>query len=254
MRHPSILRRRRPAVAPVELVLVFPFLLTLVAALYLIAKLGMAKVQAANDARQQTWQQRVQADQTQNGDRLKPWHSPKDSQISTQPQQPVVAGPPFKGKTFQAQSGNALIANPWAFQSIPFASLDQDLEPHTEVLALIATSVAGPSFGALSLALAPSRNPLMIAAAKTGKYVENPIIIAAAYYLKYTVGLAMEIQMDALNVMWDALEVSTFGLAGLTSKGKKIKKALNQLEDFLNCFDNLFEASKGRLGADPFNE
>ena len=207
-------------------------------------------MQAAIDARRQTWQARRQAP---SGDRLKPWHDPKDSQIGSQPQRPIVAGPPFSGQTFQARSGNTLIANPWAFQAIPFPSLDQNLKPHTSVLALVATQVAGPSFAALSAAFDPGTNPLMIAAAKTGKYVENPLVIAAGYYLKYTAGLAMDIQMDALNVMWDALEVSTFGLAGLTSKGKKIKKALNDLEEFLNCFDNLYEAAKGRTGADPFN-
>jgi hypothetical protein len=249
MRHAPVTCPRRRGIASLELVLVFPFVLTIVAALFLIAKLDVAKVQAATDARQQTWGQRGNAPA---GQTLRPWHNPQDSQVSSLPQRAVVAGPPFSGQTFQARSGNTLIANAWDSPSVPFPSLSQDLKPHTNVLSMIATSIAMPSFDLLAASLDPGTNPVLIAASVSGQG-ENYVVLGAGYYLKYTVGLAMDIQMDILNGMWDALQAATFGFAGHTSEGKKIKKALNELAEFINCFDNLFEAANGRLGADPYD-
>src|SRR5262245_31193820 len=126
MRRTPMNRPRRRAIASLELVLVFPFLLTIVSALFLIGKADLMKVQAVIDARRQTWRNRPNAP---SGQLLRPWHNPQDSEISSLPQRAVTGGPPFSGQTFQAQSGNALIANPWASQAIPFPSLDQNLKP-----------------------------------------------------------------------------------------------------------------------------
>ncbi|HZV06363.1 MAG TPA: hypothetical protein VE999_14885 [Gemmataceae bacterium] len=250
MRRIPMNRPRRRAIASLELVLVFPFLLSIVSALFLIARADVVKVRTATDARRQTWRNRPNAP---SGQLLQPWHNPQDSEISSLPQRSVTGGPPFSGQTFQAQSRNALIANPWASQAIPFPSLDQNLKPHTSVLSLLGTQLAGASFDALSAALDPGTNPALVAASATGISIGNPGILVAGAYLRFTVGAALDAAVDTLNAMWEALEVATLGFAGDTDEGKKIQKALNELTEFLNCFDNLWDAANGRLGADPYD-
>ena len=61
MRRTPMNRPRRRAIASLELVLVFPFLLTIVSALFLIGKADLMKVQAVIDARRQTWRNRPNA-------------------------------------------------------------------------------------------------------------------------------------------------------------------------------------------------
>ena len=181
------------------------------------------------------------------------WHNPQDSQISAQPQLTVPGRPPFTGKSWQAQSGNALIANPWASQAIPFPSLSQNLKPHTTVLSLVGTSVSGVAFDGLPLLIDPNTSPVLVAASVTGK-VENPLVYAAGFYLEVTFGWPLSLAQDTLNALWTALNTSTLGFAGDTSEGKKIEQALNDLLDILNCFGNLYEAAQGHLGGDPYDK
>jgi hypothetical protein len=249
MRRPPMNLPRRRAIASLELVLVFPALLTIVSALFLIGRSDVMKLQTVIDARHQTWQKRANAP---SGQLLQPWHKPEDSEVNSLPQRPITSGAPFSGRTFQARSGNTLIANPWAYQAIPFPSLDQNLKPHTSVLSLIGSQLAGVSFDALSAALDPGTNPVLIAASATGQ-VENGVVYAAGAYLRFTVGAALDAAMSFLNDLWDALDAATFGFAGDTSEGKKIQKALKMITQFLNCFDNLWDAANGRLGADPYD-
>lgn len=132
MRYPSATNRLRRGIASLELVLVFPMLLALVAILFAIAMSDVAKVQVTTKARQQTWAQRPSAPAGSPLD----WVSqdPMASQIAPPQQQTVSLGPVYPGQTRQAQSKNTLVANPWASEAIPFPSLDKNMYPHTSVL------------------------------------------------------------------------------------------------------------------------
>jgi hypothetical protein len=226
--------------------------LTIAGVLFLIGRADMAKLAAATQARRQTWQERAQAPA---GQRLRPWHNPLDSQVSSRPVQSVSMGPLFSGQTRQAQSANTFIANTWAFQAIPFPSLKKNMVPHTSVLSLIGPNVSSAVFGGFQALFDPGLdfggNPVLQAARITGKG-ENVVVQIAGDLLEFPVGAAINGAIDVLNAMWDALEASTLGFAGHTSEGKKIKKALNLLETYLNAFHNLYEASRGRPGNDPF--
>jgi hypothetical protein len=247
-----MIRPRRRGIASLELVLVFPMVLAIAAALFLIGRADVAKLAVATVARRQTWQERAQAPA---GHRLRPWHNPLDSKISSQPVQSLSMGPLFSGQTRQAQSGNTLIANTWDFQAIPFPSLKKNMLPHTSVLALIGTDVSTAIFRGFQALFDPGLdfggNPVLQTARVTG-IGENVVVKAAGYALEFSVGAAINLQIGILNRMWDALEASTLGFAGLTSEGKKIKKALALLTTYLNCFHNLYEASQGRPGNDTF--
>jgi hypothetical protein len=252
VRRTPMIRPRRRGIASLELVLVFPMVLAIAAALFLIGHADVAKLAAATAARRQTWQERAEAPA---GQRLRPWHNPQDSQISSQPVQSVSMGPLFSGQTRQAQSGNTVIANTWAFEAIPFPPLKKNMLPHTSVLALIGTDVSTAIFQGFQLLFDPGLdfggNPVLQAARITG-IGENVVVKAAGYALEFSIGAAINVQISILNRLWDALEASTLGFAGLTSEGKKIKKALNLLTTYLNCFHNLYEASQGRPGDDPY--
>jgi hypothetical protein len=230
--------------------------LTIAGVLFLIGRADLAKLSAATQARQKTWKNR---DQASPGALLRPWHNPQDSLFPTGDQavQSVSRskGPLFPGQTLKGQSGNTLVGNPWASQAIPFPSLQKNMLPHTSVLALIGTDVSTVLFQGFRLLFDPGLdfggNPVLQAARVSGK-VENVVVKAAGYALEFPIGAAINLQIDILNGMWDALEVSTLGFAGHTRMGKKIKKALNLLETYLNAFHNLYEASQGRPGNDPF--
>jgi hypothetical protein len=234
-------------------------LLTIVGALFMIARADVAKVQAATDARAQTWQQRPNAPP---GQLLAAWHNPADSQVSTLPQRPVDGGPVFTGLIWQAQSGNALIGNPWASRAIPFPSQpNKNIKIHTSVLtpsvaSRIGAATSSAALDTLSWTMDPGANTALVTVAKacTAPVVGgNALVWVAGFYLEVTAGAPIKAQITVLNKMWDALEISTVGLAGLTKQGKKIKDALNKITNALNCFDNLWEAANGRLGADLFN-
>src|SRR5579871_6645972 len=112
MRRPGTIATPRRGIASLELVLVFPFVLAIVATLFLIARADLAKVESATTARAQTWRGR---DLAPTGQALQPWHNPQDSRVGSLPKLPVVAGMPFPGQTWEAVSGNTLIGNAWAY-------------------------------------------------------------------------------------------------------------------------------------------
>ncbi len=253
MRCATMIRPRRRGIASLELVLVFPMLLSIVCGLFLIARADVAKVQAATDARAQTWQKRPDAP---SGQLLVAWHRPADSLISTLPQRAGSGGPVLKGLTWQARSGNTVVGNPWASQAMPFpAQQDKNIKIHTSVLSHIGTAVSSAALDTLSWTMDPGANTALVVVAKTCTAPLGPnfAVQAAGFALEVTAGAPIKAQMKILDAMWDALEASTLGLAGLTKKGKQIKEALHKLENALNCFDNLYEAANGRLGADLFN-
>lgn len=126
---PAPLRR---GIASLEFVLVFPLLLALVAFLFAIAKAGVVKLQTVSQARQQTWAKRAQAKAKAPLDWLS--HDPMAFKIDSMPQQPLNLGPVFSGEPHSARSTNTLIANPWAYEAVPFPSLDLNVYPHTSVL------------------------------------------------------------------------------------------------------------------------
>ena len=263
MRRAPRLRSQRRGIATLELVLLFPILLLIVSALYLIAREDVAKVQAATDARAQTWRKRPDAP---GGRLLQPLHNPADSRVSTLPQRSVSGAPVFTGQTFQAQSGNTLVGNPWDSQDkgIPFRPrLQKNMVPHTDELAMIGTDVTKGIFVGFQILFDPGMdaggNPALQAAriAGTGKSPVpglNDAVKIAGDALEYPVGAAIHAVFSAVDDAWNVLNDITFGFAGHTKQGKKIKKTLDTITTYLDFFHNLYEASRGRPGNDPFSD
>jgi hypothetical protein len=218
-------------------------LLAIVCGLFLIARADTAKVAAATQARQKTWQDRSQAFA---GQPLRPWSDPRDSMTgSVQTVQPGSMGPLFPGRSLKAQSGNTLVGNPWASDAIDFPSLDQNLRPHVTVFALISGEAPTWVFQVLR-AFDPGS---VKGATSIFAEVGNGAVLAAGIYLEFTAGGPIRVQLAFLQGLWDALGWG----AKLLGKGKDIVDAIDKIVNALNCFDNLYQASQGKLGADPFN-
>lgn len=143
--------RLRRGIASLEFVLVFPMLLAIVSILFVIAQAGSAKVHTATSARNQTWASRPSAP---GGSPLNWPHTPMDSKIDVPASQTVSLGPVFSNQTRQAQSENTLVANPWAFQTVPFPANGPSAVPHTNVLSMLPALLLGTEIGDLCQAMA----------------------------------------------------------------------------------------------------
>lgn len=151
MRLPPCDSRNRRGIASLEFVLVFPMLLILVSVLFIIARADMARVMTVTGTRNHTWAKRPGP----SGSPLNWPHNPMDSQLTLPATLPVSLAPVFAGPPAQAQSQVTLVANPWAFQSVPFPSASDQAVPHTNVLSMLPLQ-AGivPGFGGLCQAMA----------------------------------------------------------------------------------------------------
>ena len=264
MRRAPTLRLPRRGMASLELVLVFPMLLAIVAALFLIGQADVAKLAAATKARQQTWKGRTTA--PTGPDMLRPWHDPQGSKFPAASQAlqsvQISAGPIFRGQNLQGLSANTIVANTWAntpgAQGIPFPSLQKNMVPHTDALGLIGTQdVTQGVFAGFQLAFDPGMdsggNPLLQAARGTGIGLNVGVKIAGAA-LEYPTGATIHAFFSLVDKAWSILDKITFGFAGHTSLGKKIKKTLDTITSYLDFFHNLYEASVGLPGNDPYTD
>ena len=151
MRLPPRAGRSRRAIASLEFVLVFPFLLILVSVLFIVGRADVAKVQAVTGTRNQTWANRPGP----SGSPLIWPHNPMNPPLSLPATQPVSLAPVISRQPGQAQSQVTLVANPWAFQSVPFPSASDQAIPHTSVLKML-PSPAGAALAATCQAMALS--------------------------------------------------------------------------------------------------
>lgn len=173
---PSAGRNRR-GIASLEFVLVFPFLLILVSVLFIVGRADVAKVQTVTGTRNQTWANRPGP----KGSPLNWPHNPMDSQLSRTATQPVSLAPVIARQTQQAQSQVTLVANPWAFQSVPFPSANEHVLPHTSVLSML-PSPAGPVLANTLVGLdqgLPDGPALSMAASLIGSTVNPSLLLAA---------------------------------------------------------------------------
>jgi hypothetical protein len=239
----------RPGIATLELVLVFPLLLSIAAALFILGRATLRKEATATQARNSAWQKRPQA---AAGTILHLDHDPLASQVDFTGQKPVQLAPLFKGTTLQAESRSFVLGHTWDFRALPFAPGQGDFRPHADELAKLASAIPGLATGlsgtlaVFAFTINPDRNPLMIVVAVTGR-VLNPVVEVAGWILKYPVSwivTAARIVVKALE--WAARLSFQFGLAHFFGR------VANLMSLGLEAFDNLYEASRGRPGTwDP---
>jgi hypothetical protein len=260
------LARSRSGIATLEYVLVFPMLLAMAAALFVMGRAVLRKEVVASTARTEAWQKRPNA---QPGHPLQLAHNPMTSAVDATATKPVSLGKIFPGQTNQAESRASVTGHPWAKEDIPFAPGQGILRPHGHELDLLGNNLtgllggSGPSSpstsswnppvtsdltGALSalvsvfpLGLDPGTNPLMIAAAAAGQ-VANVAVRLAAGFLDGPVAAIVRIARDICQAILDLLGWFDHSLA------KKLKKVINMFNIALDAFSNLNEASQGRLG------
>jgi hypothetical protein len=238
-------KKVRPGIATLEFVMVFPLLLLLVAGLFLIAQADVFKVATVTAARQQAWQQRPQAP---DGGPLQLLPNPSDSARSATPQNSFAMGPPFRGQTAQATSSNMLIANPWSSKAIPFASLAQNLSPHTDVMKLIDHGATEWIYFILTFLFDPHTNPAMVVLNFIGPIV-NTILQIFGFILDDIFGAPFRAISSALQwFMNNVVDNVPFGAGCDIFPCDAINGAIQFLNFATSCWHNLNEASHGRKG------
>jgi hypothetical protein len=173
---------------------------------------------------------------------------------------PISAGPIFRGQNLRGQSANTIVANTWAntpgAQGIPLPSLQKNMVPHTDALGLIGNGdITNGIFAGFQFAFDPGMdsggNPALQLARQIGSAANGPLKIVGDA-LEYPVGASLHAFFSLVDKAWGILDDITFGFAGHTSLGKKIKKTLDTITVYLDFFHNLYEASVGLPGNDPY--
>jgi hypothetical protein len=248
-------------------------LMAIVTALFLVGKADVAKLAAVSKARQQNWIGRTTA--PTGPDMLRPWHDPQGSEFPAAAQAlqsvPISAGPLFSGQTqtLQGQSANTIIANTWAntpgAPGIPFPPMQyKNMVPHTDALGLIGKQdVTQGIFKGFQALFDPGMdsggNLGFQAARKLGTSSvpllpgSNNSVQAAGAAMEYPVGAAINAVLSSLQDVLDFVNGITFGIVGASDAGKKVQSVLDRVKTFANFFHNLYEASQGKPGDDPYS-
>jgi hypothetical protein len=257
--------RSRSGIATLEYVLVFPMLLAMAAALFVMGRAILRKEVVASTARKDAWQKRPSA---QPGEPLQLNHNPVDSAVDSTATKPVSLGKIFPGQTNQAESRATVTAHPWAKEDLPFAPGQGILRVHGHELDLLGDnlgSLLGGSGGAMprswspggsgsnvtgalsaivsvfGFTLDPGTNPLMIAASVAGR-IANPVVRLAAGFLDGPVAAVVRVAKAVCEAILALLGWFDRDLA------RKLHRVINMFDIALDAFHNLEEASQGRLG------
>jgi hypothetical protein len=260
------LARSRRGIATLEYVLVFPMLLAMAAALFVMGRAILRKEVVASTARKDAWQKRPTA---QPGHPLQLTHNPMNSAVDSTATKPVSLGKIFPGQTNQAESRAVVTGHPWVKEDLPFAPGQGILRPHGHELDLLGNNLTsllggmtqsrsstqtitrqlgGGGLGALSTlvsvfayGLDPGTNPLMMAAAFAGQ-AGNVAVRLAAGFLDGPVAAVVRVARSICEAILALLGWFDHSLA------KKLHKVINMFDIALDAFSNLNEASQGRLG------
>ncbi len=127
---------RRRGVAPLEFVLVFPFLIFLMTVGWYAGKVGFTKAQSATEARRQAWAQRDNCDP---GVPQKPNQNPLVSYVDERVTRAVPGYSPIDRSTFAAVTDAGVTDKTWDHVHVPFRRLpDPPISPHMERLLHVA--------------------------------------------------------------------------------------------------------------------
>lgn len=127
---------RRRGVAPLEFVLVFPFLMLLMTVGWYAAKVGFTQAQAATEARRQAWAQRDLCDPGVPQD---PDQHPLVSYLDQEVTRDVPGYSPIDQSLTLRQSTAGVTDKTWDHEQVPFPKLpNPPIAPHTKQLVHLA--------------------------------------------------------------------------------------------------------------------
>jgi hypothetical protein len=135
-----MIRHRRRGSAPLEVVMIFPTLVLLLAAILSVGAGGAARTAALSDARGEGWHRPVDP-----GDVLKLEHDPAATAVEHTERTPLALA--AFGRRGQVATGTVVAQDrPWAHEDLPFPVLpaDQGIAPHAALLDQLAAANGGP--------------------------------------------------------------------------------------------------------------
>lgn len=244
-------QRRRRAMASLEYVMVFPFLLGIVCMLYAVARADISRLGAVTVSRRNTW---LKADQTKDDNPLAPMQNLQKTQVGQPAPVPVSLGPLlFGGQVQQATSKTTTVADTWGFSTVKFASLPQNCQPHTDVVGRIGSNFVPPdmmSAAFTSLRVFDPTNPAIQAWAPFMSFA-NLLVQGAGEYLDAggLVGDFFNAAKNALDAAIRAAEHTPLGkvINVVTGEGiDKLKHLLHKVINALDVFHKLNLAAHGQ--------
>lgn len=241
-------RAARVGIATLEFIFVFPILLSIVAAIILMARADVHKIAVATAARNDAWKKRTDANP---GQILKLLNDPLQSEVTGKSKSVVPRSSIFAEK-FTADGQNLATGRPWDRKDLKFKSGQLHLVPHEAELTFIVDNV--PGLGAfissgmtlLTAVMSPERNFVMTTAAAVGK-VANVIIRAAGIAL-YLLSKPLGAVLDVFEFAIDILDMIPFPSKSVKRMIKYLKNVVRMIRYGLDVFNNLYQASKGRPG------
>jgi len=245
-RIPRIPVGRRRGIATLELVFIFPLLMLMASAIFMMFRGDVGKESAATRARAQVFRQQNAADA---GRVLQIDRNPLDSSTSTIQRQPVPLGPLFGRASTDAVSSASVTGRVWDYKDIAFLPVGRTWQPHRVELDAILRNGGFPpaidagAFDLFALTLDPERNPALVGIAAFGR-VANIFVRFAGVILELPVSTVVRVQLGIIRATAAALRLLRGGAA--------LAAELDRLGDFLqvglDSFHNLYEASQGREG------
>lgn len=247
----AVVRRpaRRRGIATLEFVIVFPMLLVMVAAIFLMARADVEKTFVVTNARNDAWQKRATANP---GNVLKLLNDPAASEAKGAATHAVVRSNYYAPESFTAEGKATAVGKTWDKEHLKFTPGRPHLDPHRDELTLLAenipalASIVNLSLQVLGTVMSPERDVLMKAAAAVGKLANVLVVVA---------GFALHLLAAPLNLILDGLEMVVDILAIPAKFSKKIRKIrdfakriINLIRFGLNMFEALYQASLGKPG------
>jgi hypothetical protein len=250
--------------APLEFVIVFPLLLALTAALFLIARADLAKSLTATTARHDAWAGRATVPA---GSPLALNPDPAQSLSARTATRPVPGGPLFKGE-FTAESRAAVYAHPWDWRGVPFDGGRSAFEFHDHEFSLLIGQIPelrqlaaflGGGMQLIGFIMDPTRNPVLSVFRVIGP-VLNAVVVVAGMILEYGTAPLLSVLNGLLKpIIWatEAILLPWRAVPGFL-RPRWVRRLFNFLnwlysvEDMLNvgtwACHNLYAASQGRKG------
>lgn len=232
--------RRRPGIATIEFVLVWPLLLMLCAGIFLIARAGIAKEAAASAARRAAFAARKTG---APGEVFLLTHDPQESRVSGAKSVRFTPGPLFRGAAFAGESRGFTLDRTWDSRDAPFAPVGDwkiDPDPFKKVARNLPKvgDVIVAAINATLWALNPDANPALRLIASIVK-VFNPIVRATAIALNVVMAITLG------PARWVAKLVISW-LPPWSGLKKKLKRVVGLIDILGTAVDNLDNASRGK--------
>jgi hypothetical protein len=237
--------------APLELAMIFPFLLLLVAAIFFVARAVTARTAAITKVRHDAFARR---DQASPGAVLQPSTTATASLVTANATGPVAGGLTFPGMTFQAKGVNSTTGRTWGTfgqdqQEVSFVPSSPFFVASPTPLGLLSSQVGVPDLGpftTMNPASTPTLAALLGPASQLQGAINNCLTLLSAVPAAIN---SLPLCQVAFQIAQAALALSSPFSPQLTAQLEtQIQMVLNLISTAAPCLNSLIGANNGSGG------